>query len=252
MKPASPQVIQFHPVCFHDSSVEETVEAMVSACAGEPLSFVGLNAHTAYLAERDPDFAAVLKGAYRFCDGFGIHLLCWLQGLGRPRHRSTPTDFMWEAFRAHEVAGKKIYCLGDRPGVAEAFMRLVNRRFPGLVCGSHHGFFAIGSAEEKAVIEDINAHAPHLLCVGMGQPRQEKWVHLRREELHCRAAFHIGASMAFAIGERRRGPQWATDRGFEWLFRVLAEPRAMFTRYFVEIPWLIGRAIGHRFCKANN
>lgn len=251
MKPASSQVIRFYPVSFRDASAEETVEAMVTATGEEPLSFVGLNAHTAYLAERDPEFVDVLRESYRFCDGFGIHLLCKLQGLGRPNHRSTPTDFMWEAFEAHATAGKKVFCLGDRPGVAEAFANLLNQRFPGLVCGWHHGFFAIGSAEESAVLAAIRDCAPHLLCVGMGQPRQEKWVHLRRKELRCRAAFHIGASMAFAIGDRRRGPKWATDHGLEWFFRVLAEPRAMFTRYFVEIPWLMARAIGYRIRGTN-
>jgi N-acetylglucosaminyldiphosphoundecaprenol N-acetyl-beta-D-mannosaminyltransferase len=80
----------------------------------------------------------------------------------------------------------------------------------------------------------------------MGQPRQEKWAHRLREELGCAAVLNLGASMAFAIGARKRGPSWATGRGLEWLFRVLAEPRKMFARYFVEIPWLVLCALRRR------
>jgi N-acetylglucosaminyldiphosphoundecaprenol N-acetyl-beta-D-mannosaminyltransferase len=216
-------MIDLKPVPIPDVSKEEIVDAIAEA-TGPLRNFVAVNAHTLYLAERDAEFAAILRESERFCDGFGVHLLALAQGLPRPKHRNTPTDFMWDVFARLSALGKTVYLLGDEPGVTEKFAAVVGMRFPGLVCGFHHGFFT------------------HLLCVGMGQPRQEKWAHRLRSELTCPAAFHIGASMAFAVGARRRGPQWATDHGLEWLFRVLAEPRKMFTRYFVEIPWLLIRA----------
>jgi exopolysaccharide biosynthesis WecB/TagA/CpsF family protein len=236
-------MIDLQPVPIFDVPKNEIVEAI--ACAAGPLrSFVGINAHSVYLLERDEAFRAVVDEAYRFCDGFGVHLLAMLQGLPRPKHRNTPTDFMWDVFARLSDEKKTVYLLGDEPGVAEKFAALLETRFPGLVCGFHHGFFK--PADEPALVAEINARRPHLLCVGMGQPRQEKWAHRLRGELACPAAFHIGASMAFAVGARRRGPQRATDHGLEWLFRVLAEPRKMFTRYFVEIPWLVARALRRR------
>ena len=239
------QEVALRPVTLRDVPKEEIVETIAHARGGME-SFVGLNAHSVYLAERDAEFRNVLEGAYRFCDGFGVHLLAVLQGLPKPRNRNTPTDFMWDTFaRLHDL-GKTVYLLGDEPGVAEKFARLLETRHAGLVCGHHHGFFQADSDEERAIVEKINASGAHLLCVGMGQPRQEKWVHRLSDELLCPAALHIGASMAFAIGARRRGPAWATGRGLEWLFRVLHEPRKMFARYFVEIPWLIARALRQR------
>lgn len=237
--------IDLKPLPLRDVSREEIVEAI--AQARQPVtSFVGVNAHTAYLLEQRADFRSVAAEAYRFCDGFGVHLLALAQGLPRPQHRNTPTDFMWPVFARLAREGKSVYLVGDEPGVAERFGALLEGRHPGLVCGHHHGFFQGGSAEEAALIAEIAAKKPHLLCVGMGQPRQELWVHQNRERLAAAAALHLGASMAFAIGARRRGPQWATDRGLEWLFRVLHEPRRMFSRYFVEIPWLVQRALRHR------
>jgi N-acetylglucosaminyldiphosphoundecaprenol N-acetyl-beta-D-mannosaminyltransferase len=241
-----PQALPFYPVAFPDVSGGEIIEAIAQA-EGRTTSFVCLNAHTVYLAERDAEFLKALGEAYCFCDGFGIHLLAMLQGLGKPLHRNTPTDFMWDVFARLHAEGKRVYLLGDEPGVAKEFAEKLDGRFPGLVCGFHHGFFAAGSAEEEGILREINERAPHLLCVGMGQPRQEMWVYRFRDRLRCPAALHLGASMAFAIGRRRRGPKWATDNGLEWLFRVLHEPGRMFSRYFVEIPWLAGRALLRRW-----
>ena len=233
------------PLAFLDISKEEIVEAIATP-REELRSFIAVNAHAVHLASVDAEFAALASRHFRFCDGFGVHLLCVVQGLPRPRHRATPTDFMWDVFARLHAEGKTAFLVGDEPGVAERFAERVNGRFPGLVVGCHHGFFAAGSSEEENVLTAINAARPHLLCVGMGQPRQEKWVERLRDRLPCPAAFHIGASMAFAVGARRRGPRWATDHGLEWLFRVLAEPRKMFSRYFLELPALVVRSAAHR------
>jgi N-acetylglucosaminyldiphosphoundecaprenol N-acetyl-beta-D-mannosaminyltransferase len=242
------QGVDLRPVSFEDLSKADLVDAIAHA-VGPAESWVGLNAHSVYLAEHDAGFRAVLAESRRFCDGFGTHLLAVLQGLPRPLHRNTPTDFMWDVFARCAELGKTVYLLGDEPGIAERFARLLEERHPGLVCGAHHGFFQFGAEEEKAILRDINERQPHLLCVGMGQPRQEVWTHRHMGSLPCAAVLQIGASMAFAVGARRRGPAWATDHGLEWLFRVLSEPRKMFSRYFVEIPWLISRALLYRLKK---
>jgi exopolysaccharide biosynthesis WecB/TagA/CpsF family protein len=245
MPPANLSEVKLRPVTFLDVSKDGIVEAIADA-RGPLKAFIGLNAHGVYLVEKDAEFREILEDAYRFCDGFGVHLLAMLQGLERPRYRNTATDFMWAVFsRLHEL-GKTVYLLGDEPGVSERFAQMLEAKYPGLVCGQHHGFFALNSKEEAAIVTDINAARPHLLCVGMGQPRQEKWAARLRSELVCPAVLHLGASMAFAIGARKRGPAWATGRGLEWFFRVLHEPRKMFSRYFLEIPWLIARALRYR------
>ncbi len=249
MRETQAQAVRWGAAAFFDVSREEIAEAIVDA-QGPLQNFIAVNAHTLFLAERDAEFAEILRGSYGFCDGFGVHLLCVLQGKARPRNRTTPTDFMWLVFERLAAAGKRMYCVGDRREVVAAFSEMVNARHPGLVCGWRDGFFQPGSGEEAAILDDIQVCKPHLLCVGMGQPRQEKWARHHQSVLPCAAAFHIGASMAFATGHRRRGPQWATDHGLEWLFRVLSEPRKMFSRYFVEIPWLIGRAVRRRWSKS--
>lgn len=243
MREPNAQVVALRPVAMHDVTKAQIVEEI--ACASGAESFVGVNAHTVYLAEKDACFCTALEDSYRFCDGFGVHLLAMLQGLPRPQNRNTPTDFMWDVFARMHADERTVYLLGDEPGVAEKFASLLNAKFPGLVVASRDGFFALESDVERGIVEEIRGLKPHLLCLGMGQPRQEKWAHRLRGELECAAVLNLGASMAFAVGARRRGPAWATGRGLEWLFRVLAEPRKMFSRYFVEIPWLMNRAVRH-------
>lgn len=241
---AAAQEVPLRPVPLRDVPMREIVEAI--AAARPPVkSFVGVNAHTVFLAERDAEFRRILGETYRFCDGFGVHLLALMQGLPKPRHRNTPTDFMWEVFAQMHALGLTVFLVGDKPDVVDAFSARLDVLYPGLICGHHHGFFQEGTDEERVLVRRINDRGPHLICVGMGQPRQEKWVHRLRDELSCSAALHLGASMAFAVGARRRGPRWATHNGLEWLFRVLHEPRRMFFRYFVEIPWLASRAISY-------
>lgn len=245
MRESQAQAVRWGAAAFFDVSCEQIAEEIVTA-EGSLQNFIAVNAHTLFLAERDAEFAEILRKSYGFCDGFGVHLLCILQGQPRPRNRTTPTDFMWLVFARLAAKGLRMYCVGDCPEVVAVFAEMVNTRHPGLVCGWRDGFFQSGSAEEAEILEDIRVRSPHLLCVGMGQPRQEKWANHHRDALPCAAAFHIGASMAFATGLRRRGPRWATDNGLEWLFRVINEPRRMFSRYFVEIPWLVRKAILYR------
>lgn len=233
------------PVAFPDLSREE-IAGEIARAMGTERRFIAVNAHTVYLAERDAEFREILEQSDCFCDGFGVHLLSLLQGAGKPEHRNTPTDFMWLIFERLSALGKTVWLVGDEPGVAEEFARLVNSRHPGLILGSHDGYFAMGSADEDRILSEIHDAKPDLICVGMGQPRQEKWAYRLRGRLGC-PTFHIGASMAFAIGARRRGPKWATDHGLEWLFRVLHEPQRMFSRYFVETPWLAARAVRYRW-----
>lgn len=243
MNHTNSQEVGLRPVPLSDVSRDEIVDAIANAPAGAAMSFVSVNAHTLYLAEKDEEFREVLKSAWRFCDGFGVHLLAVIQGVPKLRHRNTPTDFMWPVFERLHREGKTVYLLGDEPGVAAQFANQLNSRYPGLVVGARDGFFQLQSDEEKAIVAEIRDRRPHLLCLGMGQPRQEKWANRWRGELGCAAVLNLGASMAFAVGARKRGPQWATDHGLEWLFRVIAEPRKMFSRYFVEIPGLILRAL---------
>jgi N-acetylglucosaminyldiphosphoundecaprenol N-acetyl-beta-D-mannosaminyltransferase len=105
---------------------------------------------------------------------------------------------------------------------------------------THHGHFQAEktSLENKEVLEEINAYAPQIVMVGMGMPRQEHWIADNWQELHCNAVFCSGAALDYVAGEVPIPPRWMGQLGFEWLYRLVAEPKRLWRRYLVE-PWFV-------------
>lgn len=227
------------PVRFHDISKNELIDAILLP-SSQPRIFTALNAHSLALALGDARFLGVLNRSFIcFCDGFGIHLLHRLfEGRGL-RHRNTPTDWLEDLIATAHARGKKIFMLGDRQQVVEAFCALIEKRHPGVIAGFHNGFFRENSAEEKEIVRQINQSAADVLVLCMGMPRQEFWAERHRNHLACSSILMAGASMAFLTGFRRRGPRWATDHGLEWLFRLAYEPVTMSPRYLLGLPRLL-------------
>jgi N-acetylglucosaminyldiphosphoundecaprenol N-acetyl-beta-D-mannosaminyltransferase len=238
------------PVRCVDISRDELVWKLVSEEGNEPLLFFNANAHALNLALKIPSFAAALNASHlTFCDGFGILLLDRLLGNGKLHHRMTPPDFVEDIYaRLHEKGGR-VFFLGDEKAHVQAYARSVEVKFTGLVAGWHDGFFEFGSADEDAVIEEINRKKPDLLLLGMGMPRQELWGIRNKQRLCCKRILSVGALFSWKTTDRRRGPRWATDHGFEWLFRLGFEPRRVWKRYLVGLPEVVIRLIIHRYWK---
>lgn len=119
--------------------------------------------------------------------------------------------------------GQSIFLLGSRPGVAEAAVQALVRRYPGLrVAGTHHGYFS--RAQEPEIIEAIRAAAPTYLFVGLSMPDQEKWIYRYRASLAARVAMGVGGSFDVLSGQLHRAPFWMRRLGIEWVYRLMQEP----------------------------
>ena len=88
--------------------------------------------------------------------------------------------------------------------------------------------------ENLAIIKAIHAAGPDLLWIGMTAPKQEKWVYSQWEqlEIHCHVGT-IGAVFDFFAGTVSRAPLWWQERGLEWLYRLLKDPKRMWRRYMI-------------------
>jgi len=94
------------------------------------------------------------------------------------------------------------------------------------------------------VIAQINAVRPGALLVGFGMPAQELWITAHRGRLNATLLLAVGGLFDYLSGVKRRGPRWLTDRGFEWLCRLLSEPRRLGRRYLLGLPrfaWIVAR-----------
>jgi N-acetylglucosaminyldiphosphoundecaprenol N-acetyl-beta-D-mannosaminyltransferase len=183
-----------------------------------------------------------------FCDGAGVMLGARLLGHHIPE-RITYADWIWQLAEFAEPRGFTFFFLGARPGVADKAAASLKARYPALrVVGTHHGYFdkTPGSAENEAVIEQINAVKPNILIVGFGMPLQERWLRDNWDHIDANVALTGGAVFDYVSGELQRAPRWMTDNGLEWLGRLLIEPRRLWKRYLIGNPLFIWRVLKQR------
>jgi N-acetylglucosaminyldiphosphoundecaprenol N-acetyl-beta-D-mannosaminyltransferase len=242
------------PVVIDSISRVALVRSIVEATAASlPLRVAYLNASGFELAHRDPRYAQNVAGCdLVFCDGFGALLACRLLGAAVPE-RMTPPDFVDDVISGVFGRGRTVYLLGDEPGVADRMAERLDRRWPGVVAGAHHGFFE--ATDEPDVVAGIRRSGATLVLVAMGSPRQEGIIQRWRDDLPSHVLFAVGRLFRWHTGMERRGPRWMTDHGLEWLWRLMMQPRLVARRYLVGLPSLGARVIrmrlrGERFVSA--
>jgi N-acetylglucosaminyldiphosphoundecaprenol N-acetyl-beta-D-mannosaminyltransferase len=205
------------------------------------------NAHGLNLASRDP----ALLEAYRradlvYCDGAGVMLAARLLGSRVPQ-RITGADWLWHLHNVAVEKGWRLFLLGSAPGVAErAAAALGEHSGASAVVGVHHGYFDRDGAEDDRVLSRIGACSPDIVLVGFGMPVQELWITSRRSRIDASVVVSQGAALDYVSGELRRGPSWLVDHGFEWLGRLLVEPRRLARRYLVGNPVFLVRVLACR------
>ena len=208
------------------------------------------NSYAVTLAEADPQFAsAIAKADVIFCDGFGVYLASRVLRGPIPERFAWP-DWIERLGAACRDSRASMFFLGAKEGVAHNAARKLETAVPGLCVHSHHGHFPKDDASSRAVIDLVNQSGASVLLVGFGMPLQELWIAKYRAELEPRIVFSVGAMFDYVAGNVVRGPQWLTQHGFEWLTRLVVEPRRLWRRYLLGLPefaLLVGRQrIGER------
>jgi N-acetylglucosaminyldiphosphoundecaprenol N-acetyl-beta-D-mannosaminyltransferase len=184
-----------------------------------------------------------------FCDGAGVILGARILGYHIPP-RITYADWTWELAKFGEKRGFTFFFLGARPGVGEKAARLLKERFPSLnIVGIQHGYFdkTPGSSENDEVIKKINKVKPNILIVAFGMPLQERWLIENWDRIKANVALTGGAVFDYVSGTLRRGPKWMINYGFEWLARLIIEPRRLWKRYLIGNPIFLWRVLKQRF-----
>ena len=145
--------------------------------------------------------------------------------------------------------GYKMFFLGAAEGVAAKAAKNLCERYEGLkVVGTYSPPF--GFENDKDEIEKIKqmlkSAAPDILIVGLGCPKQEKFMYRYCKELGVPISFGLGASFDFEAGNIKRAPRWMADHGLEWLFRITQDPKRMAKRYLVDDRKIVGLAVKYK------
>lgn len=126
------------------------------------------------------------------------------------------------------------FLLGAAPGVAGRAAERIEARWPAVqVVGTYSPpmGFEKNDAENREIVERINAVPPDLLVIGLGAPKQELWIQRFAPQLNVSVALCVGATIGFLAGEKQRAPVLMQRVGLEWLHRVATEPRRLVKRY---------------------
>jgi N-acetylglucosaminyldiphosphoundecaprenol N-acetyl-beta-D-mannosaminyltransferase len=192
-----------------------------------------------------PEFRAVLNGADLVTPGGMpiVWLLRWLGLRGQPRVYGP--ELMLEvcavAARAHVPVG--LY--GGAPAALVRLQAVLEERYPGLniVYAVSPPFRALTPAEEENTALEIQRSGCRILFVGLGCPKQERWMARHRGRLPA-VMLGVGAAFDFISGEKRQAYPWMQAAGLEWLFRWVQEPRRLFFRYGYHNPRFVFLAAG--------
>lgn len=179
------------------------------------------NAEIAYAAAHDPELARIINDADLVIpDGAGVVLASKLLGAPVPE-KVAGAELSTNLLKALSAQNRgRIYLLGARPEVVGRAVERIRREFPGVtVVGYRHGFFT--AAEEPAIIAEIRKSDVDVLYVGMGSPRQERWIHQHVQGLGARVALGVGGTIDWWAGAASRGPAWMIKANLEWLYRVV-------------------------------
>jgi len=203
-----------------------------------------VNANAFNLTYRHPDYLEALRRAdIVYADGASILLAALCLGKRFPRRLCT-TDVWPQACELAVTRGYRCFLLGGEPGVADRAKRAALARYPDLrIVGTHHGFFELG---DERVLRVINAVRPHLLWVGMGDPRQALWAERVKARLDAGLVVTCGAMFRFISGDLKRLPSAWNERGAEWLSRLVQDPGQTWRRYVLGLPLFGARIVAQR------
>lgn len=151
-----------------------------------------------------------------------------------------------------EMAAKKGYSmffLGAAEGVAAKAAENLKKKYNGLkIVGTYsppYGFEK-DEIESEKIIDMVKEAHPDILILGLGSPKQEKFIYKYRNRLNIPISLGLGASFDFEAGNIKRAPKWMSNHGLEWLFRITQEPKRMTKRYLVDDRKILSLVVRYR------
>jgi N-acetylglucosaminyldiphosphoundecaprenol N-acetyl-beta-D-mannosaminyltransferase len=195
--------------------------------------------HTVVATQDDPELRAAVKGASLVVPD-GQPVVWAMNAFGHNlTHRVYGPDLMAKYCERSARTGARMFLYGGRnQGTLVQLALNLRRRFPGvqIVGGYAPPFRTLSEEEVDAVVTEINHARPDVVWVGIGVPKQEKWMAALRDRLDAPVLVGVGAAFDFHAGLVPQAPSWMQSAGLEWLYRLSKEPRRLWRRYLTYNP----------------
>ena len=190
------------------------------------------NVHTTVTAYRDPEYRRVQNGAaMNIPDGKPLSIVQYLRG-EKEAGRVPGPDLMPELFALSEEKGYRHYFYGSTQETLDALRKKLTERYPKMnIVGMYSPpFRPMTEEEDREAVERINAAKPDFIWVGLGAPKQEKWMAAHDGRV-CGIMLGVGAGFDFHAGTVKRAPMWMQEICMEWLYRIGQDPKRLLVRY---------------------
>lgn len=190
------------------------------------------NAHVVVTASRSPEYHKVISDS-DMATPDGAPVAWMIRNLGFPQQpKISGPDLMPSLLEQARASGIPVFFLGSTPETLTLLVARVRERHPGIVVGgtSSPPFRPLSMEEDAAIVAQINDSGAGLVFVGLGCPKQERWMAEHRGRVNA-VMLGVGAAFDFYAGNVKRAPEWMQRHGLEWLHRLLSEPRRLWKRY---------------------
>jgi N-acetylglucosaminyldiphosphoundecaprenol N-acetyl-beta-D-mannosaminyltransferase len=216
-------------------------EQIVDAAADRSAGYVcAANVHMVMEGWDDPAFQSMVNSASLVVPD-GMPLVWAMRLLRCPEQRRVyGPALMTNCLRLAAERGVRVGLLGGKEGTLEKLIFNFNKSFPGIriVYTYSYPYRKVSSCENRQIIENITAAGTELLFVGLGCPKQEKWMASWSSVLPM-ILVGVGAAFDFHAGDLPVAPRWLQRAGLEWAYRLRVEPRRLFKRYAKHNPRFI-------------
>ena len=195
-----------------------------------------ISVHGLVTAQRDREIRKALNRSGLATED-GMPLVWWCRRAGFAQAgRVCGSDLLDAMCALGSQRGHRHYFYGGSPRVVEQLVSRLSQRYPGLIVAGYRSppFRQLTEEEDTADIVAINETQPDFVWVGLGMPKQEKWMSSHVGRIQAAALIGVGAAFDFHAGTKQRAPQWMQRSGLEWLFRLSSEPRRLAHRYMID------------------
>ncbi|MBW3078674.1 WecB/TagA/CpsF family glycosyltransferase [Bifidobacterium simiiventris] len=192
------------------------------------------NVHTTVTASEDTDYCAVQNGGIMAIpDGGPLSSVGRRRGFEKMR-RTTGPSYMGEILAISAQHNYRHYFYGSTEETLSALRKALLKQYPGLQIAGMYSppFRPLTGEEDTDIVEKINETAPDFVWVGLGAPKQEKWMAAHQGKVHG-FMIGVGAGFDYYAGNIERAPEWMQKHNLEWVYRLIQDPKRLFKRYLV-------------------
>ena len=206
------------------------IEINLSNIKGDYICFS--NVHTTVTSYEDTRYRLIQNSGLMAIPDGGP-----LSSIGRKRgyknmERTTGPSLMGEIFKISAEKGYRHYFYGSKEETLETLFQKLTDYYPGIqIVGMYSPpFRPLTKVEDKAIIKEINESRPDFVWIGLGAPKQEKWMAVHQGKIDG-LMIGVGAGFDYYAENIKRAPEWMQKSNLEWLYRLIQDPKRLFKRY---------------------